>query len=49
MTKTELIATVAEKTETTKAAAARAVDAVFETVTEAMQEDKVRIAGFGTF
>ena len=49
MTKTELIASVAEKTEMTKAAASKAIDAVFETVTEAMQEDKVRIAGFGTF
>lgn len=49
MTKTELIANVAEKTEMTKAAATKAIDAVFEAVTEGMLEDKVRINGFGTF
>lgn len=49
MTKTELVANVAEKAEITKKDAGKVVDAVFETVTEEIQKDKVRIAGFGTF
>jgi DNA-binding protein HU-beta len=49
MTKTELVANVAEKTEITKKDAGKVVDAVFETITEEIQKDKVRIAGFGTF
>ena len=48
--RTELIASVADKTELSKAAAGRAVDAVFDTVTEALKVgDEVRLIGFGTF
>src|SRR5690606_15548150 len=48
--KTELIARVAEKTDLTKKAAGDAVEAVLETITEALSAgDKGRIVGFGTF
>jgi len=48
--KTELIARVAEKTDLTKKAAGDAVEAVLETITEALSAgDKVTIVGFGTF
>ena len=50
MTKTELVEAVAERAGMTKAAAARAVDAVVEAVTSALAEgQKVVITGFGTF
>ncbi len=50
MNKTELIARVAEKTDLTKKAAGDAVEAVLETITEALSAgDKVTIVGFGTF
>ena len=50
MTKSELIAVVADKTEMTKKDADAAVNAVFTAITEALAEgDKVQIIGFGTF
>jgi DNA-binding protein HU-beta len=48
--KTDLIAKVAEKTEMTKKDAARAVDAVFESIMEALNAgEKVQLIGFGNF
>jgi DNA-binding protein HU-beta len=48
--KTELIAQVAEKTNMTKKDATQAVDAVFESITEALRSgDKVQLIGFGNF
>jgi DNA-binding protein HU-beta len=50
MNKTELIAKVAEATELTKKDAARAVDAVFDAISEALRNgEKVQIIGFGHF
>lgn len=50
MNKTELIASVAERTELSKTNSTKAVDAVFETITRALTEgDKVQIMGFGNF
>jgi DNA-binding protein HU-beta len=50
MNKTELAAVVAEKTEVSKVDAERAVTAVVEAVTEALQSgEKVSLAGFGAF
>ena len=50
MTKSDLIAVVAEKTETTKKDAEIAVSAVIETITETLQKgEKVQIIGFGSF
>ena len=50
MTKAELVAKVAEKAEITKKAAAKAVDAVFDSVEEALvAKEKVQMIGFGTF
>ncbi|WP_202080016.1 HU family DNA-binding protein [Caldalkalibacillus salinus] len=50
MNKTELITKVAEQTELTKKDAGLAVDAVFDAISEALQEgDKVQIIGFGNF
>ncbi|GGE11274.1 transcriptional regulator [Marinithermofilum abyssi] len=50
MNKTELIAQVAEKTNMTKKDATQAVDAVFESITEALRSgDKVQLIGFGNF
>lgn len=50
MNKSELIEAVAEKAELPKAAAARAVDALLATVTEALQEgQQVNLIGFGSF
>lgn len=50
MNKSELIEAVAESADISKAAAQRAVDAVVESVTEALQEgDQVTLVGFGTF
>ena len=50
MNKTELIDAVAERTNMSKADAARAVDAVLETVTETLKRgDSVTLVGFGTF
>ena len=50
MTKTELIAAVAEKSGLTKKDAERVVNATFETLTESLKKgDKVQISGFGIF
>ena len=50
MTKTELVANVAEKAGIARKRADKAVNAVFEAVKQALVEgDKVQIIGFGTF
>jgi nucleoid DNA-binding protein len=50
MTKTELISSVAEKTDLTKKNAEAVVNAVISTITDALVSgDKVSIVGFGTF
>jgi DNA-binding protein HU-beta len=50
MTKAELIEKVALATNGTKADAGRALDAVFDAITEALtNNDRVSISGFGTF
>ena len=50
MKKAELVELVAEKAGLTKADATRALEAVFETVTEALAKgEKVPVAGCGTF
>ncbi|GAA0352994.1 HU family DNA-binding protein [Bacillus horti] len=50
MNKTELIAKVAERTELTKKDSTKAVEAVFESISDALQSgDKVQIIGFGNF
>ena len=48
--KSNLIAQVATQTSSTKASAARVIDAVFSSITQALKEGKeVRLIGFGTF
>ena len=50
MNKAELIDTVADAADLSKASAARAVDAVTQAVAEALKkDDQVTIVGFGTF
>ena len=50
MNKAELIAAVAEKQGIAKTQAGTAVEAVFETIAEALQSgDRVQLVGFGTF
>jgi len=50
LTKAELVDRVAAKTGLTKKDVGRAVDAVFEAVTEALSGgERVQIVGFGTF
>ena len=50
MNKNEFIDRVADFGGMTKAEAGRAVDAVFDTITETLQKgDDVRLVGFGTF
>ncbi len=50
MNKNDLIAAVADEAELSKADAGRAVDAVFEAITQALkQSEEVRLVGFGTF
>ena len=50
MNKSELVATVAQKSELSKKDAEKAVSAVFEAITEALVGgDKVQLVGFGTF
>lgn len=50
MNKADLIETVASNMESTKAEAGRAVDAVIHAITTGVKtDDKVTIAGFGTF
>lgn len=48
--KTELVDAVAEKADLSKASAARAVDAVLESISGSLsQGDQVALIGFGTF
>ena len=50
MTKAELIEVMAEKANTSKAAAKRLLDSFAETVTDSLKAgDKVTLVGFGTF
>ncbi len=50
MNKSELIAAVAESTESSKAAAGRAVDATLAAITEALSKgDQISLIGFGAF
>jgi len=50
MNKTELISSVAEKSELTKKDAEKAVNAIFASVEEALARgEKVQLVGFGTF
>ncbi|MEM6414322.1 MAG: HU family DNA-binding protein [Pseudomonadota bacterium] len=50
MNKNEFIDRVADMSSMTKGDAAKAVDAVFDAITEALQKgDDVRLVGFGTF
>ena len=50
MNKNDLVGSVAEKSDLSKTDAAKAVDAVFETITGALKTgDEVRLVGFGTF
>ncbi|RMF70590.1 MAG: HU family DNA-binding protein [Alphaproteobacteria bacterium] len=50
MNKNDLISKVADATGLSKAEAAKAVDAVFSTITDALKSgDDVRLVGFGTF
>jgi DNA-binding protein HU-beta len=50
MTKTELIAFIADRAELSKSSAKRAVNAMEEAVTETLQEDgEVTMKGFGKF
>ena len=50
MNKAELIDKVAEATEMNKASATRAVEAVFDAITQALKNgDTISLVGFGTF
>jgi len=50
MTKADLIAAIAEKTEFTKKDAGVALDAILEVITGVLQSgDKVQLVGFGAF
>jgi DNA-binding protein HU-beta len=50
MNKMDLVEQVAQATELSKAAAAAAIDAVMDGITEALKKgDDVRLVGFGTF
>jgi DNA-binding protein HU-beta len=50
MNKSELVEAVADHADLTRAAAARAVDAVLNNVTAALKQgDQVTLVGFGTF
>ncbi|MDF2566815.1 MAG: hbs [Oscillospiraceae bacterium] len=50
MTKTELIAAVAAKTELSKKDADKAVNAVIDAITEGLASgEKIQLVGFGTF
>ncbi len=50
MNKSELIDAIAESADISKAAAGRAIDAVVESVTDALKKgDQVTLIGFGTF
>lgn len=50
MNKSDLVNKVAEASELSKKDATKAVDAVFDAISEALQEgDKVQLVGFGNF
>lgn len=50
MNKTELVSSVAEKSDLTKKDAEKVVNAVFASIEEALASgDKVQLVGFGTF
>lgn len=50
MNKNDLVSAVAENAGLTRADAAKAVDAVFDTITSTLKSgDEVRLVGFGTF
>ncbi|MCD5322997.1 MULTISPECIES: HU family DNA-binding protein [Pontibacillus] len=50
MNKTDLINAVAEKSDLSKKDATKAVDAVFDSITETLKDgDKVQLIGFGNF
>ena len=50
MNKTDMVEKVAESADISKSAAARCVDAVFESISDALVHgDNVTMAGFGTF
>lgn len=50
MNKTEMIDAIATATDLPKAAAGRALDAVLESITQALKnDDQVTLVGFGTF
>jgi DNA-binding protein HU-beta len=50
MNKNDLVAEVADATGLTKADAAKAVDAVLDSITNSLKKgDEVRLVGFGTF
>ena len=50
MNKTDLVDAVAQATDTSKADAANAVDAVLDTITDALKSgDGVQLIGFGNF
>lgn len=50
MNKNDLVAAVAGSTGLSKADAAKAVDGVFDAITDALKKgDEVRLVGFGTF
>jgi DNA-binding protein HU-beta len=50
MNKTELVTAMAESAEISKADAGRALDAMVETITEALKNgDQVSLIGFGSF
>ena len=50
MTKADIVTRIAEEAKVTKAVAAKAFDAVFASVADALKQgDKITIVGFGTF
>lgn len=50
MNKSDLIGSVAEKTDLTKKDAEKAVNAIFQSIEDALARgDKVQLVGFGTF
>ncbi|SFE28033.1 HU family DNA-binding protein [Alteribacillus iranensis] len=50
MNKTDLINSVAEQADISKKDASKAVDAVFDSITETLKKgDKIQLVGFGSF
>ena len=50
MNKNDLVESVAKKTKMSKASSAKAVDAIFESITSSLKrKNDVRLIGFGTF